>query len=238
MPEAALDNWQPVWNAKVSISTPVCVNFELRPGAGGIHIFWFGFDAVVQGNAYKPTKEPINYHGPSGNQTHDLQTEATPPAASCPARSLHATEIVSENTFLSQFTVSYIYIYILITPCSASMRLPFVKYIFPSDIDYFMHFRDIMQTSHWHGVYIHDYVICSVRCPSTYVIPIRFRTNMCRPIFVLFWPIWQVLCFHNKFSSIFRFRHAVCRLRYSLARNYSRNTQPRFKEFDTKPCYK
>ena len=24
MPEAALDNWQPVWNAQVSISTPVC----------------------------------------------------------------------------------------------------------------------------------------------------------------------------------------------------------------------
>ena len=29
MPEAALDNWQPIWNAEVSISTPVCVNFEL-----------------------------------------------------------------------------------------------------------------------------------------------------------------------------------------------------------------
>ena len=28
MPEAALDNWQPVWNAQVSISTLVCVNFE------------------------------------------------------------------------------------------------------------------------------------------------------------------------------------------------------------------
>ena len=29
MPGAALDNWQPVWNEQVSISTPVCVNFEL-----------------------------------------------------------------------------------------------------------------------------------------------------------------------------------------------------------------
>ena len=29
---------------------------------------------------------------------YELQTEATPPAASCPARSLHATEIVSINT--------------------------------------------------------------------------------------------------------------------------------------------
>ena len=33
---AALDKWQPVWNAQVSISTPVCANFELRPGAGDI----------------------------------------------------------------------------------------------------------------------------------------------------------------------------------------------------------
>ena len=50
----------------VSISTPVCVNFELRPGAGDIHICWFNFDALAQGNAYKPTKEPINYRGPGG----------------------------------------------------------------------------------------------------------------------------------------------------------------------------
>ena len=66
----------------VLISTPVCVNFELRPGAGDIHICWFNFDALAQGNAYKPTKEPINYRGPGGDRTHDLQTEATPPAAS------------------------------------------------------------------------------------------------------------------------------------------------------------
>ena len=39
MPEAALDNWQRVWNAQVSNSTPMCVNFELRPGAGDIHIY-------------------------------------------------------------------------------------------------------------------------------------------------------------------------------------------------------
>ena len=97
MPVAALDNWQPVWNAQVSISTPVCVNFELRPGAGDIHICWFNFDALPQGNAYKPTKEPINYRGPGGDRTHDLQTEATPPAASCPARTLHATEIAPKN---------------------------------------------------------------------------------------------------------------------------------------------
>ena len=36
----------------VSISTPVCVNFELRPGAGDIHICWFNFDALAQGNTY------------------------------------------------------------------------------------------------------------------------------------------------------------------------------------------
>ena len=71
--------------------------FELRPGAGDIHICWFNFDALAQGNAYKPTKEPINYCGPGGDRTHDLQTEATPPAASCPARTLHATEIAPKN---------------------------------------------------------------------------------------------------------------------------------------------
>ena len=63
-----------------------------------VRVCWFDFDALTQGNAYKPTKEPINYLGPGGDRTHDLQTEATPPAASCSARSLHATEIVSENT--------------------------------------------------------------------------------------------------------------------------------------------
>ena len=81
----------------VSISTPVCVNCELRPGAGNIHICWFNFDALAQGNVYKPTKEPINYRGPGGDRTHDLQTEATPPAASCPARTLHATEIAPKK---------------------------------------------------------------------------------------------------------------------------------------------
>ena len=62
-----------------------------------MHICWFNFDALAQGNAYKPTKEPINYRGPGGDRTHDLQTEATPPAASCPARTLHATEIAPKN---------------------------------------------------------------------------------------------------------------------------------------------
>ena len=96
MPEAALDNWQPVWNARVSISTPVCVNFEQRLCAGDVHICWFNFDALAQGNAYKPTKKPVNYIGPCEDRTHDLQTETTPPAASWPARTLHATEIVSK----------------------------------------------------------------------------------------------------------------------------------------------
>ena len=62
-----------------------------------IYICWFNFDALAQGNAYKPTKEPMNYRGPGGDRTHDLQTEATPPAASCPARTLHATEIAPKN---------------------------------------------------------------------------------------------------------------------------------------------
>ena len=71
---------------------------EIRPRSYTyIHIRWFNFDALAQGNAYKPTKEPINYRGPGGDRTHDLQTEATPPAASCPARTLHATEIAPKN---------------------------------------------------------------------------------------------------------------------------------------------
>ena len=56
MPEAALGNWQPVWNAQVSISTRMCVKFEPCPGAGDIHICWINFDALAQGSAYKPTK--------------------------------------------------------------------------------------------------------------------------------------------------------------------------------------
>ena len=63
-----------------------------------VRTYWsFNFDALSQGNAYEPTKEPINYRGASGDQNHYLQTEATPPAAGCPARSLHATEIVSKT---------------------------------------------------------------------------------------------------------------------------------------------
>ena len=71
MPEAALDDWQPVWNAQVSISIPGCVNFELRPGAGDLHICWFNFDALTQGNAYKATKEPINYRAAGEDWTPD-----------------------------------------------------------------------------------------------------------------------------------------------------------------------
>ena len=62
-----------------------------------MYICWFNFDALAHGNAYKPTKEPMNYRWPDGDRTHDLQTEATPPAASCLACSLQATEIASTN---------------------------------------------------------------------------------------------------------------------------------------------
>ena len=82
---------------KVSVSTPVCVNFELHPGAGDINICWFNFDALAQENPYKPTKEPINYRGPGGDLTHDLQTEATPSAARCPASTLHAIEFAPKK---------------------------------------------------------------------------------------------------------------------------------------------
>ena len=52
---------------------------------------------MAQGNAYKTTKEQISYRGPSGDWTHCHQTEAAPPADTCPARSLHATAIVLKN---------------------------------------------------------------------------------------------------------------------------------------------
>ena len=79
---------------------PSCREFTgpvTRKMRQSLHICWFNFDALAQGNAYKPTKEPINYRGPGGDRTHDLQTEATPPAASCPARTLHATEIAPKK---------------------------------------------------------------------------------------------------------------------------------------------
>ena len=82
----------PVWDAQVSISTPACVNFELCPSSGDIHICRLDFDALVQGN-----EVPTIYRVPSGDRTRYLQTEATPPAASCPALSCHAAEIVSKK---------------------------------------------------------------------------------------------------------------------------------------------
>ena len=75
MPEAAQDNWQSVRNVQVLISTPVGVNFELRPGAGDAHVCWFNVDALAQGNAYKPNKEPMNYRGSDGDRTQDIQTD-------------------------------------------------------------------------------------------------------------------------------------------------------------------
>ena len=48
MPEAARDNWQAFSNAELSIATPVCVDYEMRPGSGDIHTCWFHFDALAQ----------------------------------------------------------------------------------------------------------------------------------------------------------------------------------------------
>ena len=59
-----------------------------------IHTYLFNLYALVQGNVIKPTKGSIDYRGPSGDRTFFLQTEATPPAASCLVRSFHATNIV------------------------------------------------------------------------------------------------------------------------------------------------
>ena len=94
MPVAALDNWQPVWNAQVSISTPVCVNFELRPGAGDIHICWFNFDALAQGNAYKPTKEPNKFN---------TYTTPTPPN---PRFCIRVSILKPANAYLRPWTKS------------------------------------------------------------------------------------------------------------------------------------
>ena len=69
MAEAALDNRQPVWNAHVLISTPVSVNCELRPGSGDIHIYWFNYDVLAEGKAYKSTKGPMNYRVPREDPT-------------------------------------------------------------------------------------------------------------------------------------------------------------------------
>ena len=67
------------------------------------HICWWIVDALAQGNAYKPQKEPIDYHEPGEDRNHNLQTEATPPAASCPAWLLHATEILCKKKTQSQW---------------------------------------------------------------------------------------------------------------------------------------
>ena len=65
MPEAALDNWQPVWNAQVSISTPVCVNFELR---------WRLWNAFFVHNTLK-----IKYLLSLGQETISTETSDTWP---------------------------------------------------------------------------------------------------------------------------------------------------------------
>ena len=57
VPQATLDNWRPVWNAQVFISTPVCIDFELCTGSGDIHICWLNFYAPAQENACKPQRK-------------------------------------------------------------------------------------------------------------------------------------------------------------------------------------
>ena len=42
---AAMDNGQSVWDEQALISTPVCLNFKLRPGPGDVHICCFNVDA-------------------------------------------------------------------------------------------------------------------------------------------------------------------------------------------------
>ena len=64
----------------------MCVNFELRPSSANIHICCVDFWCSGTGNRTKPTNEPTYGGEPCGNWTHDVQTEATSPAASCPVR--------------------------------------------------------------------------------------------------------------------------------------------------------
>ena len=113
-----------------NFNTCVCVNVELRPSAGDIHIPCFNVNALAQGNACKPTKEPINFRGPGGDRAHDLQTEATILAASCPARWLHATEIVSKtHTHICTYHVFCINIHILIYAFLRAYRYILMHYM-------------------------------------------------------------------------------------------------------------
>ena len=65
-----------LWTQICFWSTNLCVYIYTY-----IHnLCWFNFSALAQGNAYKPTKESINYRAPGGDWTHDPQTEATLPA--------------------------------------------------------------------------------------------------------------------------------------------------------------
>ena len=57
--EAVLQNRHPVsTNEHVLISTPVCINFELRPGSGDIHICWFNCEALTQWNIFNFALRP------------------------------------------------------------------------------------------------------------------------------------------------------------------------------------
>ena len=57
---------------------------------GLILMFWYRETHINR-------QKPMDYRGPAGDRTRDLQAEATPPAASCPVRLPHATEIVSKT---------------------------------------------------------------------------------------------------------------------------------------------
>ena len=60
MANAAMDNWQPIWNAQVLISTPVCVYIELHPGNGNIYISYIFGEG--EGYLHKMLKHSYNIH--------------------------------------------------------------------------------------------------------------------------------------------------------------------------------
>ena len=58
------------------------------------HAYLFDYEAMAQGTAYKPTKEPLTYRGSSSDRTRYFQTETSLPAAICAARSFYVIGIV------------------------------------------------------------------------------------------------------------------------------------------------
>ena len=58
-----------------------------------VNLIWYLYLFWLNKHCLSLSLSLINYRGPGGDRTYDLQTEATPSGSSCPARSLHVTKI-------------------------------------------------------------------------------------------------------------------------------------------------